>query len=73
MYSGGKSKSFRQMLNSRGPNTDPWGTPCINSTHELNFLFMCVAIYLKGNLAVIWGHSFQNHKREVSKWGAHGL
>ena len=29
------NKSFKYRLNKIGPKTDPWGTPLINSSHEL--------------------------------------
>ena len=38
------------MLNNKGPSTDPCGTPCIKSVHELKVLLIFTRCFLLSNL-----------------------
>ena len=41
------------MLNNKGPSTDPCGTPCIKTVHELKVLLIFTRCFLllKGGLS----------------------
>ena len=41
-----KNKSLIRILNNKGPNTDPCGTPLIMSTRELKSAFILILCFL---------------------------
>ena len=42
-------RSFVYMINKRGPNTDPWGTPHFVYRNRFHYNYVYIEIDLRGN------------------------
>ena len=57
-----RQRSFKKMLNSRGPNIEPYGIPVVILSHSLNVLFtVTFAFGLLNRSSCISERLFQTH------------
>ena len=55
-----RKRSFKKMLNSRGPNIEPCSTPVVILSHSLKVLLL-FAFYLLNSFSCISERPFQTH------------